>query len=420
MPVFLYEKSINTTWNNCVILPIIVLLPIIILLLKKKPQFILIFTVIYPLIRLPFFILFDYEIGNLNISIEALGILAVLSLTLSNEIRIRFDLYFPIFILLVTSSLLGLILAYATIPTTVIFLGLKLLLLPFLVASVARFDEVLKSKLIISILYIQILNCLAAIVETVLGVSRLQNFGLQYGTNIRNFDSYLRAPGLSLTNYELGSFSSITLVIVYLLLTDQLNMIKKISRKLQFFSGISSLLCLALSNFRSGMVFSIVAIIFIELLARRKITSSSLFIILGTIFVLIAILGNFFLLDSNSFIERQDRWSELLSNYDWVIGSGIGFSGAASLSSYAPIGSAIITDNQFITLLLQFGLAGFFFLMAIFFYLFYKGNAISKSLIIALMIMMCFGEVWDLTVFFSICLYLIFNGIISKHKLIHS
>ena len=401
------------------ILPLIVLLPIIFLLLKKKPEIVLIFSVIYPVIRLPFFVLFDYEIGNLNISIEALGILSVLSLTLNDKFRFRLDLYFPILFLLFASSFLGLILAYASIPTTVIFLGLKLLLLPFLVATVARFDEAVKSKLIISLLYIQIINCLAAIVETVLGVSRLQNFGLQYGTNIRNFDSYLRAPGLALTNYELGSFSSIVLVTVYLLLTDQLDIKRKISRNLQFLSGISALLCLALSNFRSGMVFSIVAIIFGELLARRKIASSSLFIILSSSFVLIAVLGNFFLLNSNSFVERQDKWTQLLSNYDWVIGSGIGFSGAASLSSYAPICSAIVTDNQFITLLLQFGLVGFCFLMAIFLYLFYKGNATSKSLIIALLVVMCFAEVWDLTVFFSICLYLIFSGIISKHKLIH-
>ena len=401
------------------ILPLIVLLPIIFLLLKKKPEIVLIFSVIYPVIRLPFFVLFDYEIGNLNISIEALGILSVLSLTLNDKFRFRLDLYFPILFLLFASSFLGLILAHASIPTTVIFLGLKLLLLPFLVATVARFDEAVKSKLIISLLYIQIINCLAAIVETVLGVSRLQNFGLQYGTNIRNFDSYLRVPGLALTNYELGSFSSIVLVTVYLLLTDQLDIKRKISRYLQFLSGISALLCLALSNFRSGMVFSIVAIIFGELLARRKIASSSLFIILSSSFVLIAVLGNFFLLNSNSFVERQDKWTQLLSNYDWVIGSGIGFSGAASLSSYAPIGSAIVTDNQFITLLLQFGLVGFCFLMAIFLYLFYKGNATSKSLIIALLVVMCFAEVWDLTVFFSICLYLIFSGIISKHKLIH-
>jgi len=401
-----------------VILLIIVLFPIIFLIFKKKPEIVLAFSVVFPVIRLPFFILFDYEIGNLNILIEVIGIFAVLSLTLSDKTKFRSNLYLPIFFLLFVSSLLGLILAYATIPTTVYLLGLKLLLLPFLVATAARFDGRVKSILIITFLYIQVINCLAAIVETIIGAGRLQDIGLQYGTNIRTFDSYLRAPGLALTNYDLGSFSSIILVTVYLLLTDQLTVNRKISRNLLFMSGISALLCLTLSNFRTGIVFSISAIIFIELFARRKFLSSSFYLILGSSFVFMAVLANFFLLSSDSFIERQEKVGQILANYDWVIGSGIGFSGAASLSSYAPIGTGIITDNQFITILLQFGLIGFCFLMNIFVYLFFKGDAISKSLIIALIIVMFFSEVWDLTAFFSICLYIIFNGMTSKHKLV--
>jgi len=270
--------------------------------------------------------------------------------------------------------------------------------------------------LIVYLLYIQILNCFAAIVETAYGISRLQELGLQYGTNIRNFESFLRAPGLALTNYELGSFSSIVLVIVYLLMTKQLDLEIDISHNLLRLSGISAIICLALSNFRSGILFCFVAIILGEVLSRRKLIRASIAVLLSSILLLIAILVNFLLLNSNSFIERLDKWSQLLSNHDWIMGGGIGLSGAASLSSYAPIGSGIVTDNQYITILLQFGIVGFCLLIGIFVFLFYKGNTISKSLIIALMVKMFFAEVWDYTVFFSICLYLIFSGTNSKRK----
>lgn len=402
------------------IIALIFLIPIIVLQMKKKPETVFILTLIYPVMRLPFFIIFDYEIGFLNIVIEVLCVVSVLSLTLNSEKRFGSDLLFPVFTLLITSIFLGLFLGNDVIPITQALLGVKLLLLPFLIATVARFDEAVKSKLIVSLLYIQIVNCFVAIVETVYGISGLQELGFQYGTNIRNFESFLRAPGLALTNYELGSFSSVVLVIVYLLLTNQLVLGSTKSYKFYFLSGISALTCLALSNFRSGILFSFVAIMLVELFARRKLITVSLYVILSSISILTAIMANFFLLNSQSFVERQDKWSQLLSNYDWIIGSGIGFSGAASLSSYAAMGSAIVTDNQYISVLLQLGLVGFLFLMTIFIYLFFKGDGISKSLVLALMVEMVFAEMWDFTVFFSICLYLIFSGMISKRKLLLS
>jgi hypothetical protein len=260
------------------------------------------------------------------------------------------------------------------------------------------------------------LNSFAALAETILGVDKLQLLGLQYGTNLRNFDSHLRAPGLALTNYNLGAFSAAMLFMVYLVLTKQLWLGRNISRRLCILSAFASVTCLVLSNFRSGMVFAILAILMCEVISRGNFLRASQALILGIIALLLAVLSNFFLVNSNSSSERQTKWAELIQFYDWKIGSGLGFTGAASRSSFGSVSSLIVTDNQYVTMLLQFGLFGFVCSVLILTYCFIYGSAVSKSLVLALTAMMLFVEVWDLTLFFTIILFLIFDRISLKRN----
>jgi hypothetical protein len=168
------------------------------------------------------------------------------------------------------------------------------------------------------------------------------------------------------------------------------------------------------------MIFTVLAVLLCEIISRRNYIGGSIVLALGSGAVLIAILSNFFLLNSNSSIERQSKWAELLTSYNWTTGSGIGFTGAATRSSFATSGSLIVTDNQFVTALLQFGLFGFFSVIFMLVYFFAQGNSVSKSIVIALAAMMFFVEVWDLTLFFSLVLYLMFDGIRARRNLFPS
>jgi hypothetical protein len=412
--LFSNEKAINL--EGCPKLIIVVGLVVLLVAyqLVKDPGRVFIYCFIYPVVSLPFYVLFKHEIGLLNILVEVLSMVALVFLFAKARPRIKMDGLVPIFLILLFLVIYGFLLKSASIPMTVALLGMKLLVLPFFLALVSRFESELRARIVSGLFFVQIINALAAAAETILGVDRLQLLGLQYGTNLRNFDSHLRAPGLALTNYNLGAFSAAILFMVYLVLTKQFWLGRKVSYRLCIMSAFASVTCLVLSNFRSGMVFAILAIVMCEVLSRRNFLGSSLVLILGSVALLLAVLFNFFLINSNSSFERQAKWEELLELYDWKIGSGIGFTGAASRSSFSSVSSLIVTDNQFISMLLQFGLFGFVCLVLILLYFFVFGSAVSKSLVMALTAMMLFVEVWDLTSFFTIILFIIFDKISSK------
>lgn len=315
--------------------------------------------------------------------------------------------------------LYGLLVGFHSVPFIVSLLGIKILITPFLLSSVSRIDDGFKQSFFSTLFIIQIINGMAAILENLVGLEKLQVLGLEYGTNVRNFDHFLRVPGLARTNYELGSYSAIVLVIVYLTLTNQMDLESKISKKFCVSTGIASFVCLMLSNFRSGIIFSILTIALCELLSRKNVLGFSLITVCISTTILLAISVNFFLLDSNSSLERFAKWSELLSSYDWRVGSGIGFTGGATRSSFASGTELIVTDNQFVSMLLQYGLFGLMSTFLLLFFFFISGNFVTKSLVISLLTMMIFVEVWDLTLFFTLVLYLMYDGIFIKMKKMH-
>jgi hypothetical protein len=388
--------------------------------MSKRPDVVFMISFTYPVISLPFYVLFNHEIGNLNILMQTVSILSLVLLISRNRPKIEFGFFVPIYFSIFLLIGYGILKGISVTPVTIIFLGVKLLFLPFFLAMISRFPDELRTNLIRSLFIVQIANSIAAVLETILGVNSLMSLGLEYGTNLRNFDSFLRAPGLALTNYELGSFSAAILLLVYLISTQQFALNRKLSNRFCLFTGLASMTCLILSNFRSGMVFTSLAILLCEIISRRNLLGASVVLTLGSGVVLVALLSNFFLLNSNSSIERQSKWADLLSTYDWKFGSGIGFSGAATRSSFATSSNLIVTDNQFVTVLLQFGLFGLFSALFILIYFFMQGNFISKSIVIALAAMMFFVEVWDLTLFFSLVLFFMFDGIRVRRNLLPS
>lgn len=387
------------------------------ILLVKKPYWVYTISLIYPVVNLPLYIIFKRELGPLNSFNESLMIVSSIILLLNGNKLTKIKYTMPLYLLAILSAW-GFVIGQGNISATVRILGIKFLLIPFFLALVSQTDKDFVSKLIKTLFLVQILNCLVAIIETILGVEKLRRYGLEYGTNIRNFDAHLRAPGLALTNYQLGSYSAIVLVLAYLLYTQQVVTNKMVSRIVILLSGISSVICLLLSNYRSGIIFSLITIFFCEIISRQKFANVTVYLVLGFLSILISILYNFYLLNLNSIFERKMKWIDILLNNNWIVGSGIGFSGAASLSTYAGKEAAIVTDNQYITMLIQFGIVGIICLFIIIGYLFFKGNAISKSILVAFSSMMFSVEVLDLTQFSTLALFLIFKGLSMKEKAI--
>ncbi len=387
---------------------------VLLFFVKKRPEMVFICCFVFPVINLPFYILLDYEMGLLNIAVEVLCLFSLLVITVRSTDKVPFKYFFPVFLILIFLISIGLVLGLLSRSVVVVLLGLKLLILPFFLALVARFQGRFIFRFVNTIMIVQIINALASVLETLAGVQKLQSLGFEYGTNLRNFDSVLRAPGLSLTNYILGSFSAAVLVLVYLLVTKEFRCESIFSKTYLIFSGLCSIICLALSNFRSGFVFAALSITLCELFLRRRIQNFIVLVLIAASSVLFAYLIEFFLLNNDSSVQRRVKWIELLSNHDWKLGSGLGYTGAASLSSFSSVESAVVTDNQYVTMLLQYGIIGLMLTLLILLYLFTVGSIVSKCLIASLSAMMMFVEVWDYTIFFSLVLFLIYTGFNSK------
>lgn len=379
-------------------------------LLYKYSDVLFLLTFVFPIVSLPLYVILKFEMGYVNIALEAICVGAfIISRTKSTAPSLYKETYLIGIILLVLITY-GFVIGKDHVSLITALLGVKLLCLPFWLSQVAKFSHEFQFNLIRILFVVQILNAIFAVLETMAGPQVLQGLGFQYGTNQRNFGTVLRVPGLTLTNYLLGSFSAILGVLGYLVASKKLFARDSQVHLLSFASFISSVICLFLSSFRSGIVFTFSCIVFIELLGKKSFSRVTNVVIYGVVTILLASAGNVYLLSTSSSAERQVIWGRLLGQNDWIHGSGIGFTGAASRSSFANSMENIVTDNQYITLLLQFGILGILACLIIFGYFFIRTDYIGKGVLLATLMMMGYVEVWDMTVMFTLNLYLIHLG----------
>ena len=247
--------------------------------------------------------------------------------------------------------------------------------------------------------------------------------GFEYGKTVTNFvDGNIRAFGLSLTNFHyslmcaLGFFFSIAILWNFIP--------SSINRRILVLSVFASTIGLFLSTTRSGLVFSVAALLPL-LYSRYKFVISSLFVaILAIIALLVASqTSSIALLNSSSLASRFQLWRSLLDTDYWLLGAGIGSYGSVSRNGLLSETTQRITDSMYAGVLIQFGILGLLFFVAFLFHLLLTTNFIGRCVLLGFSATGFFLESWDYSIFTSVIFFMAFyplnSGLFVKKITIH-
>jgi hypothetical protein len=262
-------------------------------------------------------------------------------------------------------SILGLLIGLGEVSPIVAFQGVKLLLLPILLSigainSEIRWDKIF--KVLVSLMFLQVLM---AITEYVIGITKLLDLGLVYGTQVRQIEGQLRAPALFSTHFEFGLFSA-ALFCASVYLKELSTNLKIAWIRLGAFCGILGVL---LSTTRTAVL--IVVFVFIARKIETTDIARKLFsLYLKTLILTVGSLLFLYFLPSvftpDSIFSRFENWKIILNSFNILFGKGAGIAGGATSSNFAVASQRVVVDNYILSLLVQFGLAGLFlFLLAI-------------------------------------------------------
>lgn len=261
--------------------------------------------------------------------------------------------------ILALAAVPGTIAALVLLPASQVLSGARYLAIPVVVALLAStLTDRARRTLLILVTIEMTVSFIAAIIETAIGSDRLlEETGLDYGVTIRNIGETLRAPGTFATNYHLGSFAGVFAVVALLWWGS----LRGASRDIvwRVIAVVSSIGCLVLSTYRTGLVIVLVAVGAAILLSGRRLPAwVKIVLALGAAGVAVGFvtagLGS-----SDSFYERLAIWTGLLTDSVAPFGRGLGYSGAASGAEGAAV--QIFTDNYYISLWLQLGVSSLIF-----------------------------------------------------------
>lgn len=262
-------------------------------------------------------------------------------------------------------SVIGIVIGRNVVSLIVALQGVKLLLLPILLSIGAvsdriRWDRIFKVLVVLSSVQISV-----AIGEYFIGVSKLMDLGLVYGTQIRQIEGQLRAPALFSTHFEFGLFCA-ALFSASIYANEIASRIGRMWIKFGIFFGIFGAI---LSTARTALL--IVCVVFMI----KKIESSEIpnrFLIrlfrLGAISAFFILLVIFLpsVVTSKSLFSRFENWASILGSFNVFLGGGIGIAGGATNSNFADISKRIVVDNYILSLLVQVGVLGLvLFLMSL-------------------------------------------------------
>ncbi len=240
------------------------------------------------------------------------------------------------------------------LPAVQVSQGLRILLFPVLGAIAAC---LITRRGLVTIMrflsFVVVASFATSVLQQVAGVDSLVQSGLEYGTTVRTAGGVLRASGLALTNYELGSFAGVFAASAWLWWAPQ--EVKPFWRAWSVFAGASAAGALVTSSYRTGMVVLVLSLaVFIIFRGNGRAGLR----ILAAVLVGAAIwgLGALGLLSTTSLETRTTVWQGLLQDEFTLLGQGLGSAGAASGSSYST--GRISTDNYFLNLFVQFGVGG--------------------------------------------------------------
>lgn len=212
--------------------------------------------------------------------------------------------------------------------------------------------KILKLFLFLSLLA----NFIAATWQSISGVDAFLSLGLKYGTSVRTIDGVLRAPGLTIINSELGLFAGA----IGLFAALQLILRWRLQHKFWAISTtLISIGCILMSTSRSGALVIATGIIIALVYVNNQMARKAATIWSASFFLLLIVLGFGYIgaTSNASWADRLAQWFSLLSSGVQVFGSGFGAVGAATFSGYSSR-NPVFTDNVYISILIQFGLAG--------------------------------------------------------------
>ena len=300
------------------------------------------------------------------------------------------------------SRLLGVLLFLITLSilfhyesfSTQMLLGVKFLLLPLIVGvagASSKYDLRVTFKFIaIS----QMVSMPFAIYQRQIGVIGMLDQGYQYGVSVTTIESQLRAPALTLTNFEFGLLSATTFLLGLISLSASSELFSKNFSRILLLTSFGGVL---VSTSRTSMlivIFSIISV-FLGFVNSRHLSSLQKFIGLGIGF-LVTVLSAPYILNSTSLFERLRVWGDLRQGWNGMIGAGIGSIGASTNSSYSDYGTRVVADSYLVSILYQFGLVMGF---SIFAYFIYFLRSIKRSDLKAIFISWClslvFLESWE-------------------------
>lgn len=229
--------------------------------------------------------------------------------------------------------------------------GVRLLLLPVVAAVLGRSLRPRSLTLVLkTAICIVLASALAAAYQSSISVAELAESGFEGGTSLRTINGVLRAPGLFMTNYDLGSFAAVLASLCVL----GVGFDGKSQRDLLWrVLGLgASLGCLLLSVYRTGMVVLGLTLVLQVLFGRWRGRAR--------VAAIIGALGAWAFLeggptaDSASWTARLGLWAELLgSGRIGLVGNGVGSAGAASYLGGVDL--RVVTDNSYISLAYQLG-----------------------------------------------------------------
>ena len=298
-------------------------------------------------------------------TLQLTGICASIRLfSLSHNAEIKKRLWISILLLSYVSAL-GLLIGLNEVSFIVALQGVKLLFLPILLSIGAVNSEIPWDKIYKALVCLSFLQISVAITEYFIGVTKLLDLGLVYGTQIRQIEGQLRAPALFSTHFEFGLFSAAVFT-TSLYVYDAGARIRSAWVRSGIFFGLIGVM---LSTARTAILIVVVIFLLrrIETLdIPRRLLSvlSKLLILTLSCLILLQILPSVF--TSGSVFSRFENWRNILSSFNVFFGRGVGIAGGATSSNFAEISQRIVVDNYILSLLVQFGLAGLaLFLIAI-------------------------------------------------------
>ena len=198
-------------------------------------------------------------------------------------------------------------------------------------------------------------NALFAAWQTVIGVDGLLARGYVYAQTVRNFGSSVRAFGLLPRDNILGQVCAIFLVVAvwaWLYFKEQ--------RKWCVWLAAAAIIALVLSHNRTAEIAAVIGVVVVtgqSQGARGWLTRAKVALALGVVVAAVAAVTTLGTLDSLG--ARVSVWTAAVAAVSPIWGGGPGHTGVAASTALAQsVTAANVGDNNYITVVANFGVLG--------------------------------------------------------------